>query len=114
MIALTGQLAAGSQAKADELLQWGIWMTGMVVVIVIAILSFIAVRRWSKARHAASKPADFSLESLEAMRETGQVTDDEFRELRKKLIPFNFDGESAETPGQTDENAPEETPNTPE
>ena len=112
MIALTGQLAAGSQAKADELLQWGIWMTGTVVLVVVMILVFIAIRRWANARCAMGNPTDFSLESLEAMREAGTISDEEFRELRLTLMREVVGDVPAKTPDSTPDPAPE-TPDSP-
>jgi type II secretory pathway pseudopilin PulG len=118
MIGVIELLATNTTTRADELLRWGIWMTGTVVIVVLAVLCFIALRRWSQSKQAMRQTTDFSLESLENLRAAGQISDEEFRQLRHKLLGVVIDeptgGESAETPAQPDENDTEETSENPQ
>ena len=93
------------------LLTWGLWMAGMLVVVMLSGWIFMRVRQWMRGQNSALQPTDFTLDSMEAMRLTGQITEEEFHELRKGFMKDVLGDETqAETPAET----PAQTPETPD
>ena len=88
-------LLATSQDMA-ELLLWGVVLIGLLVALGCVVMW---VRRKMKASPASEEA--FSIKQLERLRESGQLTDEEFRQLRLIALGLSTD----RTPAQ-DQHAP--------
>ncbi|MHC4984909.1 MAG: hypothetical protein ACYTFO_02010 [Planctomycetota bacterium] len=79
-----------------ELLLWGF-------VLIVLLVALAAVVMWARRKMKAGPVGDdaFSIKQLERLREAGQLTDEEFRQLRLTALGLSTD----RTPAR-DQNAP--------
>jgi hypothetical protein len=89
----------------------------LVAAVLVTLFVATQLRARARAKHPEAKPA-FSLEQLEAMRDRGQLNDEEFRHLRnlamaKTLSDMDI-ADRLTAPASRDEMAPEADDETPE
>lgn len=72
--------------EAARLIWWGV--VGMVVILVVGGVLFYVLRRvsvsWQKPQNDVGQ--GFTMDDLEELRSTGQLSDEEFRTLRAGLV----------------------------
>jgi hypothetical protein len=57
---------------------------GMLVILLVGVVLFYGIRRWLLVRDAEHSPTHgFDMESLERLRDSGDITREEFRLLRR-------------------------------
>lgn len=79
-----------AQSAAQQVLPLLIWGVVLLVVLSLAGMAILWIQRRLKPRGDKSSPP-LSFEALEAMRSSGQLSEDEFRRLRR--ITLSLDAE---------------------
>ena len=79
-----------AQSAAQQVLPLLIWGVVLLVVLSLAGMAILWIQRRLKPRGDKSSPP-LSFEALEAMRASGQLSEDEFRRLRR--ITLSLDAE---------------------
>ena len=79
-------LAQGQAGLASRILLWGLALVALIVIAGVGLLWFR--RRLAQGRGPA--PATFSMEALEAMRTSGELSAEEFRRLRRAALPLDI------------------------
>ncbi len=77
-----GLVFAASFPAADVLLLGSVLIG---VILALAIVVFL-IRRWSLSTPGSKGTDDWSLQHLREMKSHGQITDDEFEVLKKKVL----------------------------
>jgi len=98
-------LAQDASARAQEAVLYGAILLAAVLVLAGA---WYWLRRRLRGLGERDQPEGFSLEDLEAMRSSGQISDEEFRRLRRGALglagPAAGEGESGSSGGgETDD-----------
>ena len=70
------------RAVADVLL----WVAGLVLIVTLAAVAVMALRRRLRGRLRESQAIGFSLDQLCEMKERGELSDAEYKALRRTLI----------------------------
>jgi len=78
-------LAQGQAGLASRILLWGLVLLALIVIAGVGFLWFR--RRLAEGRRSA--PATFSMEALEALRTSGELSEGEFRRLRRAALPLD-------------------------
>ena len=76
-------LAQGHAGPASRILLWGLVLLALIMVAGVGFLWLR--RRLAEGRRAA--PENFSMEALEALRTSGELSEAEFRRLRRAALP---------------------------
>ena len=75
--------AAGETGLASRILLWGMVLLVLIVIAGVGLLWF----RRRLADQGDAGPTAFSMGALEAMRASGELSEDEFRRLRRASLP---------------------------
>jgi hypothetical protein len=99
-------------APAGRTLIWAGVFGGALMVLGAALLY---IRRRFNLKYYESQDAAFRMEDLERMRESGEITEDEFRTLRKVALGLDAPAQEADNaplmaPGEDDDEEQEGRP----
>ncbi|RPI62618.1 MAG: hypothetical protein EHM48_03805 [Planctomycetaceae bacterium] len=78
-----------------------VWLAGLLVVLTILGIALMKFRRKYLAKDAESDEAGFSIESLEKMKKAGNISDEEFRRLRRAALGLDFPAGKTDNTGLT-------------
>jgi hypothetical protein len=86
---MTGGLPAGPLAAARGDLSYVVWLLVACGALVALSLAAFLLISWLRRRALRDEPAAgpaFTMESLEELRRSGQLSDDEYRALRRQVL----------------------------
>lgn len=77
--------APPSLAQVEEIGPIFFWSFVLIVLVVVAFMGIVWLRRWMKAEDIPSGGAGFGLSELRSLHRRGQISDEEFERAREKI-----------------------------
>ncbi len=113
---MTGGLPAGPFLAASVDLGYVVWFlvigSLMILLLLVAYVLMSRLRRRALEDTSESAPP-FTMEGLENMRSSGQISDEEYRRLRRQVLGIDAgDGSSSSGPADGDDGQTDSPPST--